>query len=94
MSWILSASKSGFYVLCCIIKLILDPVNFPTSPSTIYAYGLIVIHSNNSTLINSLIFIDIHVHSTVINQDLPREYNGLSGSSIFPDQFYWFIYFS
>jgi hypothetical protein len=31
MSWILSASRSGFFVLCCIIKLILGPVNFPTS---------------------------------------------------------------
>jgi hypothetical protein len=27
---ILSASRSGFFVLCCIIKLILGPVNFPT----------------------------------------------------------------
>jgi hypothetical protein len=30
MSWILSASRSGFFVLCYIIKLILSPVNFPT----------------------------------------------------------------
>jgi hypothetical protein len=30
MSWILSASRSGFYVLCCIIKLILGHVNFIT----------------------------------------------------------------
>jgi hypothetical protein len=27
---ILFASRSGFYVLCCIINLILDPVNFVT----------------------------------------------------------------
>jgi hypothetical protein len=26
MSWILSASRSVFYILCCIIKLILGPV--------------------------------------------------------------------
>jgi hypothetical protein len=30
MSWILFASRSRFFVLCCIIKLILDPVNFST----------------------------------------------------------------
>jgi hypothetical protein len=30
MSRILSTSRSGFFVLCCIIKLILGPVNFPT----------------------------------------------------------------
>jgi hypothetical protein len=30
MSLILSASRFEFFVLCCIIKLILDPVNFPT----------------------------------------------------------------
>jgi hypothetical protein len=30
MSLILSASRSGFFVLCCIIKLILSPVNFST----------------------------------------------------------------
>jgi hypothetical protein len=30
MSWILSAGRSGFFVLCCIIKLILGPVNFLT----------------------------------------------------------------
>jgi hypothetical protein len=29
MSWILSASRSMFFILCCIIKLILGPVNFP-----------------------------------------------------------------
>jgi hypothetical protein len=28
--WILSASRSEFYVLCCIIKFILGPVNFVT----------------------------------------------------------------
>jgi hypothetical protein len=27
---ILSTSRTGFFVLCCIIKLILDPVNFST----------------------------------------------------------------
>jgi hypothetical protein len=31
MLLILSASRSGFFVLCCIIKLILGPVNFPTT---------------------------------------------------------------
>jgi hypothetical protein len=30
MSWILSASRFGFCVLCCIIKLTLGPVNFLT----------------------------------------------------------------
>jgi hypothetical protein len=30
MSWILYASRSKFFVLCCIIKLILSPINFPT----------------------------------------------------------------
>jgi hypothetical protein len=30
MSWILFASRSEFYILCCIIKLILHPVNFLT----------------------------------------------------------------
>jgi hypothetical protein len=30
MSWILSSGRSGFFVLCCIIKLILGPVNFLT----------------------------------------------------------------
>jgi hypothetical protein len=30
LSWILSANTSGFFVLCCIIKLILGPINFPT----------------------------------------------------------------
>jgi hypothetical protein len=30
MLWILSASISGFFVLCCIIKLTLGSVNFPT----------------------------------------------------------------
>jgi hypothetical protein len=30
MSWILSASTYGFFVLCCIIKLILGHVNFLT----------------------------------------------------------------
>jgi hypothetical protein len=33
MLWILYTSKSRFFVLCCIIKLILDPVNFPTLSS-------------------------------------------------------------
>jgi hypothetical protein len=31
MSWILSTSRSGFYVLFCITKLILGLVNFQTS---------------------------------------------------------------
>jgi hypothetical protein len=35
MSWILSASRSVFYVLCCIIKLILGPINFPTVISSL-----------------------------------------------------------
>jgi hypothetical protein len=30
MSWILSANTYGFFILCCIIKLILGPINFPT----------------------------------------------------------------
>jgi hypothetical protein len=30
MSWILSASRSGFFVLCSIIKLTLGPINFLT----------------------------------------------------------------
>jgi hypothetical protein len=34
MSWIISVSKSGFYVLCCIIKLILSVVNFLTTTNT------------------------------------------------------------
>jgi hypothetical protein len=32
MLWILSASRSMFFVLCCIIKLILGTANFPTDP--------------------------------------------------------------
>jgi hypothetical protein len=31
MSWILSASRSEFYILCCIIKLFLGHINFLTS---------------------------------------------------------------
>jgi hypothetical protein len=30
MSWILSVNRFGFFVLCCIVKLTLGPVNFPT----------------------------------------------------------------
>jgi hypothetical protein len=30
MSWILSVSRSEFYILCCIIKLIFGPINFLT----------------------------------------------------------------
>jgi hypothetical protein len=33
MTWILSVSRSEFFVLCCIIKLILGSVNFPTQPA-------------------------------------------------------------
>jgi hypothetical protein len=39
MSWILSTSRSGFFVLYCIIKLMLNHVNFPTNtpPLTVEA---------------------------------------------------------
>jgi hypothetical protein len=35
-SWILSVSISRFYVSCCIIKLILGPVNFVTELASAY----------------------------------------------------------
>jgi hypothetical protein len=39
MSWILSASRSGFFVLCYIIKLILAPLFFQYESHTVLGIG-------------------------------------------------------